>query len=63
MSVEAGRVMCAVIPRQIIQWGHAEAGDDRSLPLLGKQLLPHAFLRSQRLLHLTGVEAVLTLCK
>ena len=47
-----------VIPWQIIKWSHAEAGYDRSLPLLGQQLLPYTFLGSQWLLHLMGVKYV-----
>lgn len=58
---------CAVKPGQVIEWSHAEAGDDCSLPLLGEQLLPHALLGSQWLLHLVGgeegVERVLKLNK
>lgn len=48
--------MYTVIPWQIIKRSHAEASDDRSLPLLGQQLLPDTFLGSQWLLHLMGVE-------
>lgn len=47
-----------VIPRQVIKRSHAKTGDDRSLPLLGQQLLPHTFLGSQWLLYLMGVELV-----
>lgn len=55
-DVEAEGVMYTVVPRQIIKWSHAEAGDDCSLPLLWKQLLPYTLLGSQWLLHLMGTE-------
>lgn len=58
MDLEAAGAMYEVVPRQIIKWGHAEAGDNRSFPLFGKQLLPHAFLGSQWLLHLMGLGEV-----
>lgn len=41
-------------PGEVVERSHAEAGHHRTLALLGEQLLPHALLVPQRLLHLLG---------